>query len=100
MLVRSCGVNYIASPVLWSVPAVSLKNACELLELSAFYNAHQLRVTCQQFICLNLAALLESRALDVLSQPVIEQLTQYYRDMVGTEYFSTCTTKHDVSLCM
>ena len=88
----------IASTVLCSVPAVSLKNACELLELSAFYNAHQLRVTCQQFICLNLAALLESRALDVLSQPVIEQLTQYYRDMVGTEYFST--TKHDVSLCM
>lgn len=41
--------------------AVTLKNAAELLEFSAMYNAEQLKLSCLQFIGLNMAALLETR---------------------------------------
>lgn len=41
--------------------AVTLKNAAELLEFSAMYNAEQLKLSCLQFIALNIAALLESK---------------------------------------
>lgn len=41
--------------------AVTLKNAAELLEFSAMYNAEQLKLSCLQFIGLNMAALLEAR---------------------------------------
>lgn len=40
---------------------VTLKNAAELLEFASMYNADQLKLSCQQFIVLNMAALLESR---------------------------------------
>lgn len=41
--------------------AVTLKNAAELLEFATVYNADQLKLSCLQFIALNMAALLESR---------------------------------------
>ncbi len=41
--------------------AVTLKNAAELLEFSTVYNADQLKLSCLQFMVLNMAALLESR---------------------------------------
>lgn len=41
--------------------AVTLKNAAELLEFAAMYNADQLKLSCLQFIVLNMAALLESK---------------------------------------
>lgn len=41
--------------------AVTLKNAAELLEFAAVYNAEQLKLSCLQFIVLNMAALLESK---------------------------------------
>lgn len=68
------------SPLLLTV---SLRNVCEVLEFASIYNASQLQATCQQFISLNLAALLEIRALDVLSEEVMDQLTSYYREMVN-----------------
>lgn len=40
---------------------VTLKNAAELLEFAALYNADQLKLSCLQFIGLNVAALLEAR---------------------------------------
>ncbi|CAJ0951703.1 unnamed protein product [Ranitomeya imitator] len=61
---------------------VTLKNAAELLELAALYNADQLKVSCFQFIGLNMAALLEARSLDVLSQEVLKELASYYRKMI------------------
>ena len=67
--------------MLWIL--VSLKNAAELLEVSSFYNAEQLKRTCQQFVCLNLTALLETRALDILSAEVMDELTEYYKEMVS-----------------
>lgn len=41
--------------------AVTLKNAAELLEFATVYNAEQLKLSCLQFIVLNMAALLESK---------------------------------------
>ncbi|KAL4233187.1 hypothetical protein ACF0H5_007871 [Mactra antiquata] len=61
---------------------VTLKNVGELLEFSTMYNASQLKSTCQQFIALNLAALIEGRYLDVLSDDTIDELTRYYRDAI------------------
>ncbi|XP_075718185.1 inhibitor of Bruton tyrosine kinase [Rhinoderma darwinii] len=61
---------------------LTLKNAAELLEFSALYNADQLKVSCFQFIGLNVAALLEARSLDVLSEDVLKELASYYRKMV------------------
>ncbi|XP_063055674.1 inhibitor of Bruton tyrosine kinase isoform X2 [Engraulis encrasicolus] len=61
---------------------LTLKNAAELLEFASMYNADQLKLSCQQFIVLNMAALLESRALDVLSEDVLVELSAAYRRMI------------------
>ncbi|XP_013804423.1 inhibitor of Bruton tyrosine kinase isoform X3 [Apteryx mantelli] len=61
---------------------LTLKNAVELLEFSAMYNAEQLKLSCSQFIGLNMAALLEARTLDVLSDEVVKDLSVYYRKMI------------------
>ncbi|KAL0984669.1 hypothetical protein UPYG_G00144970 [Umbra pygmaea] len=61
---------------------LTLKNCTELLEFSAMYNAEQLKVSCLQFIVLNMAALLESKALDILSEDVLVELSAAYRRMI------------------
>ncbi|XP_076592864.1 inhibitor of Bruton tyrosine kinase [Chaetodon auriga] len=61
---------------------LTLKNSAELLEFAAMYNAEQLRLSCLQFIVLNMAALLESRALDILSDDVLVELSSAYRRMI------------------
>ncbi|XP_073702952.1 inhibitor of Bruton tyrosine kinase isoform X2 [Garra rufa] len=61
---------------------LTLKNAAELLEFSTVYNADQLKLSCLQFIVLNMAALLESRALEILSDDVLLDLTAAYRKMI------------------
>lgn len=58
---------------------LTLKNAAELLEFSAMYNAEQLKLSCLQFIVLNIAALLDSKALDILSDEVLVDLSAAYR---------------------
>ncbi|KAM8954443.1 inhibitor of Bruton tyrosine kinase [Pelodytes ibericus] len=61
---------------------ITLKNAAELLEFAALYNAEQLKLSCFQFIGLNMAALLEARSLDVLSDDVLKDLSIAYRKMI------------------
>uniref|UniRef100_A0A9J8CFJ5 Inhibitor of Bruton tyrosine kinase n=1 Tax=Cyprinus carpio carpio TaxID=630221 RepID=A0A9J8CFJ5_CYPCA len=61
---------------------LTLKNAAELLEFATVYNADQLKLSCLQFIVLNMAALLESRALEILSDGVLLDLTAAYRRMI------------------
>lgn len=61
---------------------LTLKNAAELLEFAAMYNAEQLKLSCFQFIVLNMAALLESKALDILSDEVLVELSAAYRRMI------------------
>lgn len=41
--------------------AVSLKNAAELMQLAATYNAPQLKACCMQFVSFNLPAFIESK---------------------------------------
>ncbi|KAM7136933.1 inhibitor of Bruton tyrosine kinase isoform 2-T2 [Molossus nigricans] len=60
----------------------TLKNAAMLLEFAAMYNAEQLKLSCLQFIGLNMAALLEARSLDVLSVGVLKDLSAFYRKMI------------------
>ncbi|KAM7420261.1 hypothetical protein PAMA_014796 [Pampus argenteus] len=61
---------------------LTLKNAAELLEFATMYNAEQLKLSCLQFIVLNMAALLESKALDILSDEVLVDLSAAYRRMI------------------
>lgn len=61
---------------------LTLKNAATLLEFAAMYNAEQLKLSCLQFIGLNMAALLEARSLDVLSEDVLKDLSVFYRKMI------------------
>ncbi|XP_062896415.1 inhibitor of Bruton tyrosine kinase isoform X2 [Mobula hypostoma] len=61
---------------------LTLKNASELLEFAAMYNAEQLKVSSLQFICLNMPALLETRSLDILSDEVLKELSIAYRNMI------------------
>ncbi|KAM5257001.1 inhibitor of Bruton tyrosine kinase isoform 1-T1 [Ctenodactylus gundi] len=60
----------------------TLKNAAMLLEFATLYNAEQLKLSCLQFIGLNMAALLEARSLDVLSDDVLKDLSVFYRKMI------------------
>ncbi|KAJ8314789.1 hypothetical protein KUTeg_006939 [Tegillarca granosa] len=61
---------------------VNLKNVAEMLEFSSIYNATQLKGACQQFILINLAALLEGRYLDAVSDDVMSDLTDYYQEKI------------------
>ncbi|KAB5586398.1 hypothetical protein PHYPO_G00001130 [Pangasianodon hypophthalmus] len=61
---------------------LTLKNAAELLEFAVMYSADQLKLSCLQFIGLNMAALLESKALEILSDDVLLELSEAYRKMV------------------
>ncbi|CAJ1061970.1 inhibitor of Bruton tyrosine kinase [Xyrichtys novacula] len=61
---------------------LTLKTAAELLEFATMYNAEQLKLSCLQFIVLNMAALLESKALDILSDEVLLELSAAYRRMI------------------
>uniref|UniRef100_A0A6Q2XZI7 BTB domain-containing protein n=1 Tax=Esox lucius TaxID=8010 RepID=A0A6Q2XZI7_ESOLU len=71
---------------------LTLKNAAELLEFAAMYNAEQLKVSCLQFIVLNMAALLESKWVSVF----VLFLTQNphwagsYRLLVTLLYYDWC----------
>ncbi|XP_043930033.1 inhibitor of Bruton tyrosine kinase [Protopterus annectens] len=60
----------------------TLKNAADVLEFAAMYNAEQLKLSCFQFIGLNMPALLEARSLEVLSDDVLKELSDAYRKMI------------------
>ncbi|MEE6476398.1 hypothetical protein FKM82_011060 [Ascaphus truei] len=61
---------------------LTLRNAAELLEFASLYNAEQLKLSCFQFIGQNMAALLEARSLDVLSDDVLKDMSNAYRQMI------------------
>ncbi|XP_061572215.1 inhibitor of Bruton tyrosine kinase [Cololabis saira] len=61
---------------------LTLKNAAELLEFASMYSAEQLKLSCLQFIVLNMAALLESKTLDILGDEVLVELSAAYRRMI------------------
>ncbi|XP_047666724.1 inhibitor of Bruton tyrosine kinase isoform X5 [Tachysurus fulvidraco] len=61
---------------------LTLKNSAELLEFAVMYNAEQLKLSCLQFIVLNITALLESKALEILSDDVLLELSEAYRKTI------------------
>ncbi|XP_068231446.1 inhibitor of Bruton tyrosine kinase [Palaemon carinicauda] len=64
------------------VGMLTLKNAGELLEFAVNYNSDQLKVTAMQFISLNLAAMLENGSLLSVSNDVLDDLSEYYRQFI------------------
>ena len=60
---------------------MTLKNTCDLLDLSYIYCADQLRC-CLDFIVINLQTLIEDQSLLRLSEEAIEDLTRTYQNLV------------------
>jgi len=61
---------------------VTFRDAPELLQFSITYNAEQLKIFVQQFICRNIATFLEARLLDNLDNQLLIDLTKSYRRLV------------------
>ena len=57
---------------------ISLKNACQLLNMSYAYNASKLKVYIMEFISWNLGAFLEMKYLDILNDDTLDQLSKFY----------------------
>ncbi|KAF9424947.1 hypothetical protein HW555_000248 [Spodoptera exigua] len=57
---------------------INLKNCAELCQFGHTYNATQLKQCCMEFIALNLNSVLENRALDLLEETLLDDITQYY----------------------
>ena len=74
---------------------LTLKNCAEVLQVANDYSAQQLVRSANQFICQNLAALLESKSLDLLSEECIDKLTRYYFDSFPTLYHRKITPYSD-----
>ncbi|XP_042889626.1 inhibitor of Bruton tyrosine kinase-like isoform X2 [Penaeus japonicus] len=66
------------------VGLLTLKNAADLLEFACIYNAKQLKMSAMQFICLNLAAVLENGSLLTISNSeILVDLSVYYRKFIS-----------------
>jgi hypothetical protein len=61
---------------------VTFRDAAELLQFSATYNALQLKKFVEQFICRNMATFLEGHLLDNLDNQLLIDLTKSYRNLV------------------
>lgn len=61
---------------------ITFRDAAELLQFSATYNAEQLRVFVEQFIGRNMATFLEGHLLDHLENSLLTDLTKSYRKLV------------------
>ncbi|XP_050719099.1 inhibitor of Bruton tyrosine kinase-like isoform X2 [Eriocheir sinensis] len=75
---------------------LTLKNAAELLEFAAGYNAVGLKTTIMQFLCQNLVAVLENGTLlSSVSQERLQELSEYYRSVNDCMSYRIMTP-HDV----
>ncbi|KAF2882129.1 hypothetical protein ILUMI_24051 [Ignelater luminosus] len=57
---------------------ITLKNVVQMLSFSSLYNANQLKIYCMEFICANLAAILEVRSLEMVDEDLLRDLTNFY----------------------
>ncbi|CAK1552996.1 unnamed protein product [Leptosia nina] len=57
---------------------VTMKNCAELCQFAHTYNAMQLKQYCMEYISLNIANILEIRALDHLEEELLEDISKYY----------------------
>lgn len=60
---------------------ITLKNVGDFLQFSLLYLAHQLEVSCLQFVSLNLPAVLESKILEGLDEEILNRLDAYYQQL-------------------
>lgn len=61
---------------------VTLKNVAELLQFSFTYRAEQLQNVCMEFVCINLAAIIETKNLAMIEDETMSALTKRYREMI------------------
>lgn len=57
---------------------LTLKNVVQMLSFSSLYNAEQLKIYCMEFICTNLAAILELRSLEFVNEELLHDLAEFY----------------------
>lgn len=76
------------------VNALNLKNAGIMLQISFVYNAPQLKKAVMQFISLNLDTLIENRVLDALSDEILLELDEYYRNFNSIPYSKRIITPY------
>ena len=60
---------------------LTLKNVGEILQFAHDFNAQQLLKSCKDFVCYNLGALIEGRALDVVDVDVLKKVSQHYQSI-------------------
>ena len=70
---------------------VTFRDAAELLQFSATYNAQQLRAFVEQFIGRNMATFLEGRLLDHLDAQLLTDLSKSYRRLVSETCCLSCS---------
>ncbi|CAF0741171.1 unnamed protein product [Adineta steineri] len=74
---------------------VTFRDAAELLQFSSTYNAEQLKIFVEQYICRNLATFLEARLLDNLDNQLIIDLTKSYRNLLDCMNYRMITPYND-----
>ncbi|CAF3865682.1 unnamed protein product, partial [Adineta steineri] len=74
---------------------VTFRDAAELLQFSSTYNAEQLKIFVEQYICRNLATFLEARLLDNLENQLLIDLTKSYRNLLDCMNYRMITPYND-----
>ena len=74
---------------------LTLKNCADILQVANDFSAEQLARSASQFICHNLATLLESQSLNNLTEECVEKLTQYYFDTFPSLHHRKITPYHN-----
>jgi hypothetical protein len=64
----------------------TFRDAAELLQFSSTYNAEQLKIFVEQFICRNMATFIEAHLLDNLDNQLLTDLTKSYRNLVRFDH--------------
>ncbi|XP_065167013.1 inhibitor of Bruton tyrosine kinase [Atheta coriaria] len=59
---------------------ITIKNVLRLMTIADMYNSTQLKETCMEYACLNLALLLETRHLEQLDDELLKDLTKFYEN--------------------
>ncbi|KAK3748918.1 hypothetical protein QZH41_007387 [Actinostola sp. cb2023] len=89
------GVQFLCHKCVLIARLVSHRNAMELLEFSCIYNAYQLKDACLEFICNNLASLLEAGYLSLLNEETLNHLSKAYKDAIPRMPWRILTPQFD-----
>ncbi|XP_046848381.1 inhibitor of Bruton tyrosine kinase-like isoform X2 [Xenia sp. Carnegie-2017] len=73
------------------ISLLSLKNVCEMLEVSIVFNASNLKHVCLEFICMNICYLFEVGGLEVLDEETLEEVSKAYRNKISSKAWRVLT---------